>query len=201
MRPHRLLIPLVLLTPLALASPAAAVDFPVSVTDYEFGPKEVKVGVGDSVTWSFDMGSHTTTSDSGQVESWNSESRPVGAKFPHTFTRPGRFTYYCIPHEFFNPPMRGVVVVGTDGFKKSQTRFKQVRRGSKVTFSFKLVEAAKVVASIKGPNKKKATRKRLKPGRHSIALRGLKEGRYKGTVTFTDDFDKVSKVRVSVRVP
>ncbi|HEX2416027.1 MAG TPA: plastocyanin/azurin family copper-binding protein [Thermoleophilaceae bacterium] len=200
MRPYRLLIPLALLVPLAPASPAAAVDFPVRVTDYEFGPKEVKVGVGDSVTWSFDMGSHTTTSDSGQVESWDSgpAASPVGTKYTQTFNTPGRFSYYCIPHQAF---MKGAVVVGTDEFKKSQTKFKQVRRGSKVTFSFKLVEAAKVVASIKGPNKKKATRKRLKPGRYSIALRGLKQGRYKGTVTFTDDFDKVSKVRVSVRVP
>ena len=122
----------------------------------------------------------------------------MGQRFTQTFDTAGRFSYYCIPHQSF---MTGAVVVGTDEFKKSQKSFKQVRRGSKVTFSFRLVEAAKVVASIKGPSKKKATRKRLKPGPYSIALRGLKEGRYKGTVTFTDDFDKVSKVKVSVRVP
>ena len=201
MRPHRLLIPLVLLTPFALASPAAAVDQTVDVTsDFTFAPDVVNVDVGDTVTWSFSGAGHTTTSESGQPESWNSgpEVNAVGTTYPYTFNTPGRFSYYCIPHESF---MKGAVVVGTDEFKKSQKSFKQVRRGSKVTFSFSLVEAAKVVASIKGPNKKKATRKRLKPGRYSIALRGLEEGRYKGNVTFTDDFDKVSKVKVSVRVP
>lgn len=200
MRPHRLLLPLALLTPLALASPAAAADFPVSVTDFAFGPEQVEVAVGDSVTWSFDQGSHTTTSDPGQATSWNSgpASSPVGTKYTETFDTPGRFSYYCIPHESF---MKGAVVVGTDEFKKSQTGFKTVRRGTKVTFRFRLVEAAKVVASLKGPNKKKATSKRLEPGKRSISLRGLKTGRYRGTVTFTDDFDKASKVRVSVKVP
>ena len=201
MRPHRFLLSLALLTPLALASPAAAADFPVSVTDFAFGPKQVEVAVGDSVTWSFDEGSHTTTSDSGQATSWNSGPavQPGRARgTPKTFDTPGRFSYYCIPHESF---MKGAVVVGTDEFKKSQTKFKTVRRGTKVTFRFKLVEAAKVVASIKGPNKKKATSKRLKAGNRSISLRGLKTGRYSGTVKFTDDFDKTSTVRVSVRVP
>jgi plastocyanin len=200
MRAHRLLIPLALLTPLALASPAAAVDYPVSVTDFSFGPEEVKVDVGDSVTWSFDQGFHTTTSNAGQPTSWNSgpESSPVGETYTETFDIPGRFSYYCIPHEAF---MKGVVVVGTDEFKKSQTKFKQVRRGSKVTFSFKLLEPAKVEASIRGPDMKEAVRRRLRPGRRSIVLRRLEQGRYKGTVKFTDDFDKVSKVKVSVRVP
>ncbi len=135
-----------------------------------------------------------------RLTSWNSgpQVSPVGAKYPKTFDTPGRFSYYCIPHKDF---MKGAVVVGTDEFKKSQTKFKTVRRGTKVTFRFKLVEAAKVVASIKGPNKKKATSKRLKAGNRSISLRGLKTGRYSGTVKFTDDFDKTSTVRVSVRVP
>jgi plastocyanin len=200
MRHHRLLIPLVLLTPFALASPAAAVDQTVDVTsNFTFAPDVVNIDVGDTVTWSFSGGGHTTTSDSGQPESWNSgpEVNAVGTTYPYTFNNPGRFSYYCIPHQSF---MKGAVVVGTDEFRKSQASFKKTLRGSKVTFSFRLVEAAKVVASIKGPNKKKATRKRLKPGRYSIALRGLKEGRYKGNVTFTDDFDKVSKVKVSVVV-
>jgi plastocyanin len=198
MRAHRLLLPLALLTPLALASSAVAADVPVTVTDFQFGPKQVNVAVGDSVTWNFDEGSHSTTSDSGQATRWNSQVEAPGARYTQTFTKPGRFSYYCIPHQAF---MKGAVVVGTDEFKKSATKFKQVRRGSKVTFRFKLAEAAKVVASLKGPNKKKATSKRLKPGRHSIAVRGLKKGRYKGTVSFTDDYDKVSKVRVSVKVP
>jgi plastocyanin len=200
MRPHRLLLPFALLAPLALASPAVAADQAIDVTsDFTFAPDEVNLDVGDTVTWSFSDPGHTTKSNSGQAESWNSgpELATLGETYTHTFNQPGRFSYYCEPHKSF---MKGAVVVGTDKYRKSQTKFKQVRRAGKVTFSFKLVEAAKVVASLKGPNKKKATSKRLKPGRHSLAVRGLKKGRYKGTVSFTDDFGKVSKVRVSVKV-
>ena len=194
MRSLRLLLPLALLTPMALASPASAAEFPVSVTDFQFGPAEVEIGVGDSVVWSFDEGSHTTTSDSGQAKSWDSgpASSPVGAKFSQTFDRPGRFSYYCIPHESF---MKGAVVVGSDQFPKSQSKFKLVRKGKKITVSFTLVESAKVVAKLKGPSDKKATRKRLAPGRYSIPFKKLKRGKYTSTVTFTDDFDKVTKVK------
>ena len=51
MRPKRLLIPLAVLSPLALASPAQAADASVNVFDFEFIEKEVQVGVGETVTW------------------------------------------------------------------------------------------------------------------------------------------------------
>ncbi len=195
MRPQRLLIPLALLTPPALAAPAMAADIGVSVTDYEYTAKEVKIAPGDTVTWSFDAGFHTSTSDSGQAEAWDSgpATSPPGTTYQKAFTRPGRFTYYCIPHESF--PMRGTVVVGSDEFPKSQSKFKLVRKGKKITVSFTLVESAKVVAKLKGPSDKKATRKRLAPGRYSIPFKKLKRGKYTSTVTFTDDFDKVTKVK------
>jgi plastocyanin len=198
MRPRRLLIPLAVLSPLALASPALAADATVEILDFEFRAKEVRVGVGETVTWNFSAAGHTTTSDRGQPESWNSgpATGALGTSFPHTFDTPGRFTYYCIPHQSF---MKGTVVVGTDEHRKSFTRFKRTRRGSKVTFSFTLVEAAKVEIRLSGAAKRSATRKRLQPGKHSIVFRNLKAGDYRARATFTDDFDKKSVVMMPVR--
>ena len=57
-----------------------------------------------------------------------------------------------------------------------------------------------MVASLKGPSDKKATRKRLRPGATRSPFKKLKRGKYKATVTFTDDFDKVTKVKKSAVV-
>jgi plastocyanin len=196
MRLTRLLIPLAVLSPLALASPAMAADATVGVFDFEFRAKEVKVGVGEKVTWNFVAAGHTTTSDRGQAESWNSGPalEPSGATFEHTFDTPGRFSYVCIPHQSF---MKGTVVVGTDEHRKSYSGFKKVRRGSRLTLEFEVLESAKVTIKLRGADNRSATRKRLRPGERSIAFRGLDDGRYRGTATFTDDFDKKSVVRFS----
>jgi plastocyanin len=197
MRPRRLILSLALLSPLAFASPAMAVDTSVRVFDFEFLARSVSVDVGDTVTWNFEAAGHTSTSDSGQPERWNSgpnnELSAVGTRFAHTFDTPGRYSYICIPHPF----MKGVVVVGTDERSRSYSKFKQVRRGRKIIFRFTLVEPAKVVAKLRGASRRSATRRRLAPGSYSIAFPRLAAGAYRGTVTFTDDFDKKTVARSS----
>ena len=46
--------------------------------------------------------------------------------------------------------MSGTVTVGEDEFERSYARFKQVRRGRRITFRFTVVEPTKVVAKLKG---------------------------------------------------
>jgi plastocyanin len=199
MRPTRLLIPLAVMSPLVLAAPALGADATVRVINFEFDAKSVKVGVGEKVTWSFVDDGHTTKSDAGQAERWNSgpEVDPAGSTFEKTFNRPGRFTYVCEPHQTF---MKGTVTVGTDEHKKSQSKFSQSRRGSTVTYNFTLVEAAKVSIKLQGEAKRSASSKRLGPGKHSIKLRNMEPGKYNGTATFTDDFGKKSVVKISTVV-
>jgi plastocyanin len=195
----RLLIPLAVLSPLALAAPAMAADASVNVVDFAFEARNVQIDVGEKVTWNFVAGGHTTTSNSGQAERWNSgpATSPPGDTFEYTFTRPGRFTYICLPHQSF---MKGTVTVGSDQFRKSQSRFSQSRRGSTVTYRFTLVEAAKVSIKLSGPARRSATRKRLSAGKYSIPFRNMKPGKYTGTATFTDDFGKKSVVRITTVV-
>lgn len=200
MRRERLLIPLFLLTPLVLASPAAAAEVTVDAVDYEFRSASQSIGVGDSVIWNFVTAGHTSSSVAGQAERWDSGTADAGTTFRRTFNRPGRYQYICIPHQTFEPPMRGVVTVGTDTVAKSVSRFKAKRTGNRVKVSFRLGEAAKVTYALKGPSKKTVKRGRLGTGARSFTVKGLKPGRYRGTLTAVDDFDKKTTAKSSFRV-
>jgi plastocyanin len=200
MRPNRLLVPLALLIPLVLASPAAAFTWTVDVNaDYTFQPPERQIAVGDSVSWNFTVDGHTSTSLSGQPERWDStpdggSSTPAGTPFSHTFTTPGRYQYVCIPHQAF---MKGVIQVGTDAVFDTINDYRQVRGGNRVKLSFKLNEPATVTYKLKGPSRRTVKRGRLATGRHSFTVRRLKRGSYHGVLTVVDDFDKKKTPRNS----
>jgi plastocyanin len=191
-----LLIPAALLASLAVAAPAGAADQTVRVPDFFFTPRQVSIDPGDAVTWSFQHDTeHTTTSTPGQGERWNSRLKGNGESFVHTFDKPGKFQYICQPHPF----MKGTVTVGKDAVAKSFTklRVKGSARGVKATITLK--EAAKVTLSVKGPKRKKVT-KRLKAGKRSISLGKLSAGSYKVTVVAQDEFDKKTTKRATANV-
>jgi plastocyanin len=189
MRPKRLLAPFALVIfLLCSAAPAAAFDWPVEALDYEFRPPERGIAVGDTVTWSFLNAGHTATAVSGQAESWDSGPTNAGATFSHTFTRPGRFQYICVPHQNFD--MKGVITVGTDTVPDSLERFRSKRRGNRVRLSFVLTEPAKVTYKLRGPSRRTVKRARLDDGARSFTLRRLRRGTYRGVLTAIDDFDK-----------
>jgi plastocyanin len=190
MRTQRLLIPLALLTPLALASPAAAFDWNTEVISFQFKPRERHIAVGDSVTWNFVDDGHTSTSRRGQPDSWNSVSggtNSAGSSFTKRFDTRGRYQYVCIPHQGF---MTGVIQVGTDTVIDTLDNFRTRRRGNRVRLSFLLNEPATVTYRLKGPSRRTVKRGRLGTGTHSITVRRLKPGTYRGVLTVVDDFDK-----------
>jgi plastocyanin len=188
MRARQLLLPLALLTLLASASPAAAFDWKVEVVDYEFRPAERRIALGDSVTWNFSAAGHTTTSVRGQPDRWDSGLAAAGTPYTHTFNTPGRFQYICVPHQTF--PMRGVIEVGTDLVVDSIDNLKSRRTGNRVRLSFLLNEAATVTYRLRGPSPRTVRRGRLGAGTHSITVRRLRRGTYRGVLTVVDDFDK-----------
>jgi len=195
MRRHRVLpIPLALSVALAAAAPASAAEVEITATNYAFNPSSQAIGVGDTVIWRFATGSHTTTANRGQAERWDSGNKAVGQTFRHTFNRPGRFQYVCIPHEGF---MKGVVQVGTDQVRDTVDAFKARRIGSSVRVSFKLNEAATATYKLRGAERKTVRRGRLAAGRHSFTVRNLDAGSYSGTLTLKDDFDKSAKPKSS----
>jgi plastocyanin len=195
MRPRRLLIPLALLTPLALASPAPAFDWNTEVVDFEFKPAKQQIAVGDSVTWRFTAGGHTTMSLRGQPDSWNSVSEgtnSAGSVYSKKFDTPGSYEYVCIPHQSF---MKGVIEVGTDTVVDTLDNFRSRRRGNRVKLSFLLNEPAIVTYRLKGPSRRTVRRGRLGDGAHSFTVRRLKRGTYRGVLTVVDDFDDKTTAR------
>lgn len=191
MRLVRLALPLTVLLSLGLAAPAAAFDWNVSVDEtFTFTPAERKIALGDTVTWNFNAAGHTSTSVSGQPDSWSSVSEGTNAAgdvYTRTFEVPGRFQYVCIPHRSF---MKGVIEVGTDAVVDSIDNFRSKRIGNRVKLSFLLNEPARVRYSLKGPSRRTVKLGRIAAGRHSFTLRRLRRGTYRGVLTVVDDFDK-----------
>ena len=178
-----------LLTPLALASPAAAVDYEVEVVDSQFNPAELHIAVGDSVTWNFREIGHTTTSRRGQPESWNYPAGTTssgGETYTEVFDTPGRYQYVCTPHQTF---MDGVIQVGTDTVTDSIDEFRSRRTGRRIRLSFLLNEPARVTYRLFGPSRRTVKRGRLEAGRHSFTVRRLRRGTYRGRLIVSDDFD------------
>ncbi len=78
----------------------------VKVVDYTFSPPEMKIAVGQTVTWNFaDEAGHDVVSTD---RTFQSEVLSSGGKYSFTFTRAGTFDYFCSIH----PYMKGKVIVG-----------------------------------------------------------------------------------------
>lgn len=66
----------------------------VTISNFQFTPKVVRIKVGGSVTWEVKEGTHSVNADDGSFESTLS----AGQKFSHQFARPGTYRYYCSFH-------------------------------------------------------------------------------------------------------
>jgi plastocyanin len=77
----------------------------VVISNFAFGPNEVRVARGSKVTWvNCDAIAHTSTSDNG---AWSSTLLEQGVTFTRTFDVVGTFPYHCQPH----PNMTARVIV------------------------------------------------------------------------------------------
>ena len=86
---------------------AAAAPQPgaVAIADFAFGPPELTVTVGSTVTWTNQDGfAHTVDS---KDDSFVSEALDQGTSFGHTFDAAGSYAYICGIH----PSMAGTVIV------------------------------------------------------------------------------------------
>ncbi len=106
MKPLRVLAALAaLVLPLVASAPAESAGATVTVADRAFAPAAVRVGLGESVTWTFrDAVSHTATSDDGFFDTGAASG---GASRSVRFPSAGSFAYSCS----FHPMMRGRVSV------------------------------------------------------------------------------------------
>lgn len=83
----------------------SAANAEVKIDNFSFGPQEVTVAVGTTVTWTNrDDIPHTVVSTDGVFKS---KVRDTDEKFSYTFTKAGTYPYFCSVH----PKMTGKVVV------------------------------------------------------------------------------------------
>jgi plastocyanin len=95
----------------ALLGPASGAPAPgaaVKIANFTFGPKELTVRPGTTVTWTnADDTPHTVTAVDG---AFRSKALDTGDSFAFTFARPGAYAYFCSLH----PMMTGKVIVKGD---------------------------------------------------------------------------------------
>ncbi len=78
----------------------------VWIDEMAFGPFNLTVSVGSTVTWTnHDAVSHTVTSDA--LDQFDSGTMTNGETFQFTFTEVGQYLYHCALH----PEMHGMITV------------------------------------------------------------------------------------------
>lgn len=94
----------------AVTPEPAAAAATVTISNFQFGPKTVRIKAGGEVTWQVKEGTHTVTADDGSFES---QALSTGQKFSHTFAKAGTYRYYCSFHgSKGGHDMAGTVIVG-----------------------------------------------------------------------------------------
>jgi plastocyanin len=84
---------------------AQAADAGVAIDNFTFGPQELHVQAGTTVTWvNRDDIPHTVTST---TLAFRSKALDTNDKFSFTFSTPGSYKYFCSLH----PHMTGTIVV------------------------------------------------------------------------------------------
>jgi plastocyanin len=90
-----------------------AADHRVRVADFQFTPSTVNAVVGDTITWLWQNGTHTTTSTSipSGARSWNAPMDSTDTRFRIHLRVADTYNYQCNFH--FSIGMVGTIVVST----------------------------------------------------------------------------------------
>jgi plastocyanin len=81
----------------------------VDIKDFKYGPPEVRVASGGSVTFvNRDRADHTATTGEDAAGEFDTGRLATGDSGPVRLAAPGRYAYVCT----FHPYMKGTVVVG-----------------------------------------------------------------------------------------
>src|ERR1044071_4176855 len=104
---------ILLLTALLIGGVSAtwAADHRIRVSDFQFTPSTVNAAPGDTITWMWQNGMHTTTSTNipAGSRSWNSPIDSANTRFRLKLRVAGTYSYQCNFH--FAQGMVGTIVV------------------------------------------------------------------------------------------
>ncbi len=100
-------------TPQQASAPAQSATAVVTISNFQFDPKELTVEAGTTVVWIDQTGRHTVEADDG---SFKSDPLTANGRFEHRFEQPGKFPYFCSFHgEQGGVDMAGVITVTPPG--------------------------------------------------------------------------------------
>jgi plastocyanin len=197
---------------LSLPATAAAATTDVTVGNNFFQPSSIDIAGGDSVRWTWPVGSlnHSVTSNSGSPEAYDSGVRDGPAEFSRQFANAGCFKYHCSIHA----SMQGTIRVGGASCEQpapvppagapdtTPPVLSSLRvRPRTLRVSFALSEAANVSGSLvllrrAHPAAKLVRRLRVvgRQGRNTFRLsrRGVEPGRYRISLRAKDAAGNVS---------
>lgn len=91
---------------------SAQTSYSVTVSNYQFSPKNLTITAGDEVVWTNSSGSHNVDGETGTFPSNPvsfGNSIGVGWTYKFTFNTPGTYNYQCDPHAAMG--MVGQIVV------------------------------------------------------------------------------------------
>ncbi len=102
---------------LALIRCAQANIITIQVADFSFTPQTPSVTVGDTITWVWSSGGHTTTSLTipNGAAAWDAAIDNAHTSFTYIVTVPGTYNYQCTIHAAMN--MNGSITVNPIGIK------------------------------------------------------------------------------------
>ena len=94
----------------ALATPAGAgtVTFHIFNDYFSLNPpdqpivSDATINLGDKVHWVWDQGVHSVAPVKGSIVQFDSGDQGPPFTFDHTFTQPGKITFFCDLHAFDN---------------------------------------------------------------------------------------------------
>ncbi len=92
--------------PPTTAPPRPAAAATVTISDYAYAPEAITVAPGTRIVWTNkDADVHTVTSVGNNL--FDSGEFGTDGTFTFTFSQPGEYNYYCVPHDY----MKGKVIV------------------------------------------------------------------------------------------
>jgi plastocyanin len=95
-------------TTMSPGAPEPLAGATVTISNFMFSPKVIRIKAGAEVTWQVKEGTHTVTGDTG---SWESPTLSAGKSFSHQFATAGTYGYHCSFHGSAGHDMYGTVIV------------------------------------------------------------------------------------------
>jgi len=152
----------------------------VTVSNFVFTPNVVNAVVGDTILWTWSVGTHTTTSVSIPLgaTAWDAPMTSLNTTFSYKITTPGTYSYDCTFHAALfnmigtiNASSASVTQIGTtvNSFELKQNYPNPFNPTTNINFSIPKSEFVKIsVYNILGKEVAVLSEEKLSPGSYNV---------------------------------